>query len=139
MIDFIVGYFIIYISICLHEVLHVICAKLFKIPLVKIQIGIDWLQISIGKLVISPIVGTSFVEVETEKLQEAPRKIKILFFLSGALGNTVLTILFGILFFCIDKTIFAIAAAINIIIIISSLIPFGNTDMGTLRNLLEAE
>lgn len=139
MIDFIVGYSLIYLSLCFHEAMHSICALAFKIPLAKIQIGADWLQIHFGILYISPIFGTSFVETETEKLEKAPKKHKILFFLSGAVGNVLLSVIFGILFFWSKKIMLIIASMINIIMAISSLIPFKNTDIGILLSFIKAK
>lgn len=137
MIELILGYLTIYLSVFFHELMHVLFAVIFKIPLVKIQVGVDWLQINIGKLSCSPIIGTSFVETEYDKLDRLTAKQKTCYFLSGAFGNLLLSIIFLAIWIYEHKYFCLIMAALNAVIAVSSLLPFGNADMKVLLSFLK--
>lgn len=137
MIKLIFGYLTVYISVFFHELLHVLFALIFKIPLVKIQVGVDWLQINIGKLSFSPIIGTSFVETEYDKLDRLTAKQKICYFLSGAFGNLLLSIIFLAIWMYIHKYFCLAMAMLNAVMAVSSLLPFGNSDMKVLLSFLK--
>ena len=137
MFKLILGYLIVYLSVFFHELMHVLFAVIYKIPLVKIQIGVDWLQINIGKLFCSPIIGTSFVETEYEKLERLTAKQKICYYLSGAFGNLLLSIIFLAIWIYVHKYFCLTMAALNAVMAVSSLLPFGNSDMKVLLSFLK--
>ena len=121
-----------YISMILHELMHFIFAKVFKMPIIAVKIGADWPQIKVGKWRISPIIGNSYVEVDYDNLIKLSKGKISWFFMSGILMNFYLAIVFGILNINTGMLAYGIISVSNVVIAISNLLPCGRTDMANL-------
>ena len=127
-------YVFLYIQLCIHEIFHFIVAFFMKLPVHSVHIGSDFFSIHIGKISISPIFGSGYVEVEREALIQKTILQRWLFFEAGSIGN-----LFGSMLvksFIADEYS-ALFGSIGGIYIIASNIPvFMGNDMWQFLTLL---
>ncbi len=129
-------YVMLYMSIFLHEMMHVILAKSFRIAILEVKIGTEWPQGNIGKLRISPVIGNSHVEVDYENLVKLSSAKKIMFFMAGIFMNLTLAFVFGMLNRHMDMFAIKIVAVSNLVIAILNLLPLWQTDMANLISLI---
>lgn len=119
MIEYIIKIYLMSIlSIIFHEFGHIIAAKIIKADIRKICIGYDKLGISIGKIHISPLILSAYIESELN----VDNKYKLtLYFVAGILVN--LSVIIYIFFFVNISIISAWAILINMSQILISIIP----------------
>ena len=94
MIDLLLLYVFAFFSALLHEIMHFIMALIFHIPIVNVKIGSDWPQLKIGKFLISPCLGISYVTTEYEPVLLLPKIKKVIYFISGIIINLFLSCIF---------------------------------------------
>lgn len=137
--DVLLIYLIAYASVALHETTHYLIATLFKIPVIEVKIGSDWPQFRYGKLIVSPIIGISYVEAEYESVLQLTLFKKTFYFLCGILMNLLFAGICFYLYLYLQRFIWLIAASINLSSVIGNSLPIGNTDMATLIKLIKKQ
>lgn len=86
-------YVFMYMQLCIHEIFHFIVGFLMKLPIHSVRIGSEFFSIHIGKIFISPILGSGYVEVERATLMQKPILQRWLFFEAGSIGNLLASML----------------------------------------------
>ena len=132
LIDVIIIYGFIYISIFSHEMMHCFCAIVAKIDIYQVSIGFEPLGVRLGIFTVSPVLGPSYIEVSTEQLNKRNRLSKVLFYSSGIIGNIILALIFAIACNVTGSFLCMIGVFINIMMIIINSIPVGRTDIALL-------
>lgn len=123
------------ITVIIHELGHVISAILFHFHIKKVELG-SFMQIRINKLYISPFIINGGVEVELDENFYKKTYRIIIFFMSGVVGNILVTILFILYVDNIVALNFGIM--VNLTSIIFSILPFSdNNDFSMLVHCLK--
>ena len=65
---------------------------LIKVRVVNIAFGNSLHLFRIGKCLISPLIFSGYIEVDQEELYSKKKVVVILFYISGIIGNIILTI-----------------------------------------------
>ncbi len=136
MIDIIILYLLAYMSVLLHEVMHIFFAKMFDIEILSIKIGAEWPLIKIGKLSISPLIGSSFVEAVYEDLEKANTVKKVVYFTSGIIANIFLSVFFCFVYKQMGGFIFRFISLMNVGFAFVNSVPLFKTDMANLISFL---
>lgn len=134
--DVIVLYLLLYISVALHEVMHVTFANIFNVEIIRIKIGADWPAVKIEKAEISPVIGSSYVEVSYSDLEQIVVMKKVVYFLSGIITNLVLSVCFFIAYSQTGSLMVKILAFVNLGFVFVNSIPFFKTDVAKLISFL---
>lgn len=129
-------YAVVIVSVIVHEIFHYLSSLILRKPVSDIYIGANFFSIKIWKLHLSPFVFYGYVEIEDELLDKMIMPELVFFYLSGALGNIVLSVLANFINSCYFSRWFFI---INIYYAIASLLPFfiGNNDITALIKLIK--
>lgn len=121
-------------AILLHEMFHLIVAKLFRYKVDAIIIGDEEKAVKIGKWKIYPIAFSGATDVYIDEIRTKKDKYKVIaFFLSGICGNIILiaiSIKLEVDFYSYFYVVF------NIISIFISLLPIGGSDSMNLLDTL---
>ncbi len=126
-------YILLSISVIIHELAHVIIAKIIKLEVDEIHIGDQLFSIRVGKVYFSPLIlGKSYVSFRAEKLAVKSNTKKISFFGAGPISNAVIC-LFAIIFREKSNFYANILLDINTYIFIVNIIPVFDNDMSKLR------
>lgn len=121
------------LSVTLHELAHLLTAKLVFGAYDELSIGNLIYPVSFQKLKLSPIIFSGYVSVEQETVLTASYKKIILFFLSGP----ITTLIIGtICYLAVGTLLFRIIGLYNLIIGIMFLLPLPGTDMYHLMKVL---
>ena len=137
MIDLLLLYVFAFFSALLHEIMHFIMALIFHIPIVNVKIGSDWPQLKIGKFLISPCLGISYVTTEYEPVLLLPKIKKVIYFISGIIINLFLSCIFLTVYHYTNQYIMFLASVLNLLVAIGNSLPIGNTDISTLIKLIK--
>lgn len=86
-------YLFVYIQLCIHEIFHFVAGYLMNIPIRSIRIGSKIFSAHIGKVYISPILGSGYVEAEKATLLRKPILQRLCFFEAGSIGNLLASML----------------------------------------------
>ena len=118
-----------------HELFHIIAAAIWRIPIVKIVIGMEKVSVRFGKLYLSPFIFSGFVEVVHEVLESRGKTAVLCFFLSGSVGNVILA-LSPLVF---RGTIFIFFAWTNAAAVILNFLPcFPENDFSMARKIIRS-
>ena len=127
-------YLFFYLNILLHELSHVLMAKILKIPVERIAIGSERLSLKAGKFSLSLLPG-GYVEVEEEALLKRRAVCIFLFFEAGPFSNLFLA---AVLFFLIPHLAGLFASLVSAAFFLANNLFFlPKTDAGMIRTLLK--
>lgn len=85
-------YIAVILTVIVHESMHYFVATLIKVRVVNIAFGNSLHLFRIGKCLISPLIFSGYIEVDQEELYSKKKVVVILFYISGIIGNIILTI-----------------------------------------------
>lgn len=119
-------YLILCFSVVIHEIAHVVAAKIINLDIEEIHIGDELFAIRFRNVFVSlNMISGSYVSFYSDSMKSKSRREIIIFFLSGPFANLIL-IAAGC-FFTFGESMFArFLVYFNAIVILENCIPFLN-------------
>ena len=132
-------YFLLYISVLIHETAHFVAGKVIGLHTGSVHIGDKFFCVHIKKFYVSFLIfGGSYVEFDSEELKQKGKWQICAFFLSGGFANLLLAVIAAI-FLSVNDLYMSSLFWINIYLFALNLFPvfLRKNDVGRLKYYLK--
>ena len=120
-------------SFILHEVFHLIAAKILGFRDTDIYLGSEFFRVNIGRVHISPVIFFGYVEFPERDLKKIGSREIVFLFLSGPFANLLLAAVSLVASILMpENDVFPILLSVNLMVSVFNLCPlkFTKSDMG---------